>query len=129
MGSNAEGLVSVVDTRTGLVASPLSGFSWPYRILIVEEKGLVVIPDMRREVVRFVDHAARADVETLAVPGHGPQGVALTDDAETLFLSFSRTGQVAVIDLDGLAIVRRIAVGPTPDGIGWSPVVISSDGR
>ena len=128
VGSNAEGLISVVDPRTGTVTSPLAGFEWPYRILIVEERGLVVIPDLRREVLRFVDHRERTDVKTLELPGHGPQGVALTDDAATLFLSLNRSGQVAVVDLETLEIVRHIAVGPTPDGIGWSPVVISEGG-
>lgn len=124
VGSNAEGFVSVVDTETGEVDSSLDGFEWPYRILIVEEKGLVVIPDLRRNVVRFVDFAERRDIETLELPGEAPQGVALTPDRETLFLSLSGSGQVAVIDLTSLEIVRRIDVGPTPDGIGWSPLVL-----
>lgn len=124
VGSNAEGYVSVVDTETGEVDSSLSGFSWPYRILIVEDENLVVIPDLRRHHVRFVDYEGRRDIETLDLPGEGPQGVALTDDGETLFLSLSRSGQVAVIDLDSFEVVRRIDVGPTPDGIGWSPLVV-----
>ena len=124
VGSNGEGFVSVVDPRTGVVESPLSGFQWPYRILIVEEQNLVVIPDLRRSVVRFVDHETRRDLETMSLPGDGPQGVALTQDHGTLFLSLSQAGQVAVIDLGTREIVRRIDAGPTPDGIGWSPLVL-----
>lgn len=124
VGSNAEGFVSIVDTESGEVDSPLSDFGWPYRILIVEERDLVVIPDLRRNRVRFVDYDARRDITALELPGEGPQGVALTDDRGTLFLSLSQSGQVAVIDLETLEIVRRIDVGPTPDGIGWSPVVV-----
>lgn len=124
VGSNAEGLVSIVDTESGEVDSALTGFGWPYRILIVEEHDLVVIPDLRRNRVRFVDYDGRTDIETLELPGEGPQGVALTDDRSTLFLSLSQAGQVAVIDLDRLEIVRRIVVGPTPDGVGWSPVIV-----
>lgn len=124
VGSNAEGLVSIVDTESGRVDSALSGFSWPYRILIVEERDLVVIPDLRRNHVRFIDYDDRRDLEILELPGEGPQGVALTHDRDTLFLSLSQSGQVAVIDLDSLEVVRRIDVGPTPDGVGWSPVVV-----
>lgn len=124
VGSNAEGFVSVVEPRTGEVESPLSGFEWPYRILIVEEKNLVVIPDLRRHVVRFVDYEARADLGALSLPDEGPQGVALTHDKGTLFLSLSQAGQVAVIDLASRQIVRRIDAGPTPDGIGWTPLVL-----
>ena len=124
VGSNAEGFVSVVDPGTGEVASPLSGFQWPYRILIVEERDLVVIPDLRRSVVRFVEYSSRSDLETMPLPGEGPQGVALTHDKGTLFLSLSQAGQVAVIDLETREIVRRIDAGPTPDGIGWTPLVL-----
>jgi DNA-binding beta-propeller fold protein YncE len=123
-GSNARGLVSVVDTETGEVDSGLSGFEWPYRILILEERDLVVIPDMGLSAVRFVNYSARSDIETLQLPGEGPQGVALTRDRGTLFLSLSRSGQVAVIDLASRRIVRRIEAGPSPDGIGWSPLLV-----
>ncbi len=124
VGSNAQGRVSVVDTRSGRVDSRLAGFSWPYRILIVEKHGLVVIPDLRLDVVRFVRLGDRTELGTLRLPGEGPQGVALTDDGDTLFLSLSRSGEVAVIDLRSREVVRRLPVGPTPDGIGWSPIVL-----
>lgn len=123
-GSNSEGRVSVVDTETGAVDSRLSGFEWPYRILIVEERDLVIIPDLGRSVVRFIEYGSRRDLETLELPGDDPQGVALTHDRGTLFLSLSSAGQVAVIDLETRQVVRRIEAGPTPDGIGWSPVVL-----
>ncbi|MGI9629198.1 MAG: YncE family protein, partial [Longimicrobiales bacterium] len=112
VGSNAEGLVSVVDTDTGEVDSALSGFEWPYRILIIEDQDLVVIPDLGRHVVRFVNYTDRTDIATLELPGDGPQGVALTADRGTLFLSLSAAGQVAVIDLGTRQVVRRIDAGP-----------------
>ncbi len=124
VGSNDEGLVSVVETESGDVSSPLSGFEWPYRILIIEDRDLVVIPDMGRHVVRFVDYSDRTDIETLSLPGEGPQGVALTPDQGTVFLSLSRSGEIAVIDLATRRVVRRIDSGPAPDGIGWSPLVL-----
>lgn len=125
VGSNAEGHVSIVDTESGAVDSALSGFQWPYRILILEDRNLVVIPDLRRSHVRFIDYANRRDISRLDLPGEGPQGVFVTPDGSTLFLSLSQSGQVAVIDVDTREIVRRIDVGATPDGIGWSPVVLT----
>lgn len=124
VGSNQEGFVSVVDPSSGAVDSALTGFQWPYRILIIPEHDLVVIPDLRRSVVRFVRYSTRSDLETLELPGDGPQGVALTHDHGTLFLSLSEAGQIAVIDLATRRVVRRIEAGPTPDGIGWSPLVL-----
>ncbi|NIV56538.1 MAG: hypothetical protein GWN48_13680, partial [Actinobacteria bacterium] len=52
----------MVDTRSGRVDSRLAGFSWPYRILIVEKHGLVVIPDLRLDVVRFVRLGDRTEL-------------------------------------------------------------------
>lgn len=125
VGSNDEGYVSVVDTETGAVDSSLTGFQWPYRILILEDRDLVVVPDLRRSHVRFIEYDERRDIDRLEVPGEGPQGVFVTPDGATLFLSLSQAGQVAVIDLDTREIVRRIDVGPSPDGVAWSPVVLS----
>ena len=127
VGSNAMERVSVLDTRSGEIVATIPGFSWPYRILVVPERDLVVVPDMRLEVVRFIDFGERRVIESIDVPNQGPQGVALTADRGTLFLSMSATGQVAVIDLATRRIVRRIEAGPSPDGIGWSPLVLRRD--
>jgi DNA-binding beta-propeller fold protein YncE len=125
VGSNAEGVVSVVRPESGRVETDLSGFQWPYRILILEDRGVVVIPDLALNVVRFVDYATHAEVGRLELPGEGPQGITVTPDGGTLFLSLSASGQVAVIDLGSRRIVRRLQAGRTPDGIGWSPLVLA----
>jgi DNA-binding beta-propeller fold protein YncE len=124
VGSNAEGVVSVVDPGTRTVEGALSGFSWPYRILLLEERGLVVIPDLGAHTVRFVDLGTREEIDRIELPGEGPQGVTHTPDEGTLFLSLSESGAVAVIDVGTRRIVRRLAAGATPDGIGWSPLVL-----
>jgi DNA-binding beta-propeller fold protein YncE len=124
VGSNAEERVSVVDTESGEVAATIPGFSWPYRILIVEEHAVVVIPDMRLNVVRFIDFTDHREVGRIELPGEGPQGVVVTPDRGTIFLSLSASDQVAVIDLATRRVVRRLDAGPTPDGIGWSPIVL-----
>ena len=81
-------------------------------------------PTWARHVVRFVDYGDRTDIGTLPFPGEGPQGVALTPDHGTVFLSLSSSGEIAVIDLTTRRVVRRIDSGPSPDGIGWSPLVL-----
>lgn len=124
VGSNAEGKVSVVHPENGAVETALDGFRWPYRIRILEDRGVVVIPDLTLHVVRFVDYATHEEVGRIEVPEDGPQGITVTPDGGTLFLSLSAAGQVAVIDLDTRRIVRRLEAGRTPDGIGWSPLVL-----
>lgn len=122
VGSNDRGVVSILDTATGEVTTPLEGFQWPYRIRLIPERGLAVIPDLRGEALRFVDLESREDLSTLELPGAGPQGVAVTEDRGTLFLSLNARGRVAVIDLATRSVVRTLESGPTPDGIGWSPL-------
>lgn len=122
VGSNERGVVSVLDTETGDMTTALDGFGWPYRILLVPERGLAVVPDLAGDVVRFADLTSREEVGRIALPGAHPQGVTLTGDRGTLFLSLNGEGRVAVIDLGTLTVVRTLEVGGTPDGIGWSPL-------
>jgi DNA-binding beta-propeller fold protein YncE len=113
-----------VHPESGAVETALDGFRWPYRIRILEDRGVVVIPDLTLHVVRFVDYATHEEVGRIEVPDDGPQGITVTPDGGTLFLSLSAAGEVAVVDLETRRIVRRLEAGRTPDGIGWSPVVL-----
>ena len=124
VASNAEGSVSVIDTRSDRVDRALSEFGWPYRILITPDQQLVIIPDLRKHQIRFVDRASRQQLEVMEIPGAGPQGIALSSDARLLFVSLSEQDQVAVIDLATREIVRRVSTGSGPDGIGYSPLVV-----
>ncbi|HZD06500.1 MAG TPA: hypothetical protein VE173_16425 [Longimicrobiales bacterium] len=128
VGSNERGVVSILDTATGEVTTPLGGFQWPYRIRLVPEWNLAVIPDLRGNAVHFVDLASRNELSTLDLPDAAPQGLALTADGGTLFLSLNARGRVAVVDLDTRSVVRTLDVGPTPDGIGWSPLQLGEGG-
>jgi DNA-binding beta-propeller fold protein YncE len=122
VGSNEEGTVSTLDTSTGRVDTVLEEVGWPYRILLVPDHDLVVVPDLRASEVRFLRLSTREELPRLELPGTAPQGVALSGDGASLFLSLNRAGEVAVIDLETRRVVRRLPAGPTPDGVGWSPV-------
>jgi len=121
VGSNGDGTVSVLSTVDGSVDTPLAGFQWPYRILLVPERGLVVLPDFRGNQLRIVEHASKRELARLDFPGGGPQGVVLTPDGRWLFLSLNAQDRVALIDLESLEVVRYLTTGSGPDGIGWSP--------
>ena len=121
VGSNAEGTVTVIDVSSGEVRGTLEGFGFPYRILFTPDERLAIMPDFRANELRIVDRATLEELKRLDFPGGGPQGVALSGDSKTLYLSLNRQGQVVAIDLETLEVVRRYDVGPTPDGIGWAP--------
>jgi 6-phosphogluconolactonase (cycloisomerase 2 family) len=120
VGSNDEGTVSVIDPADGSIRRQLTGFSWPYRILLTRDERQVVIPDARSEVLRVFDAESGEELGSLDFSGGGPQGVALHPDDRTLFLSLSRQGRVAVVDIESMQVLGEYAAGRGPDGIGYS---------
>lgn len=120
VGSNDEGVVSVIAPEDGAVRRQLTGFSWPYRILLTKDERYVVIPDARSEVVRVFDVGSGEELGSREFRGGGPQGVTLHPDDRTLFLSLSRQGKVAVIDIESMEVLGEYATGRGPDGIGYS---------
>jgi len=117
VGSNATGKVSVVNSATGEVSTAAEGFGWPYRVLYSPDTRTVLMPDLRKEELRFIDRASRKELARLALPGKGPQGITLTPDGTYAFLSFSTGAAVAIIDVAQRKIVGELKAGETPDGV------------
>lgn len=125
VGSNARGTVSVLDAASGAIKGTIESFAWPYRILIVPDRRLTIIPDLRQHAVHFVDATTLEEVRRLELPGSGPQGVTLSPDGGTLYLSLSQQDRVAAIDLATFEVVRHYRTGARPDGVGVSALVVS----
>ena len=124
VGSNATGVVSVIDLATGSVAPAAEGLGWPYRVLFTPDLATVIIPDLRKEELRFLERASRREIGRLTFPGGGPQGVTLTPDGRYLFLSLSRQGRVAIIEVATQNLVGLLGAGETPDGVAYTTRVI-----
>ncbi|WP_411280043.1 YncE family protein [Gemmatimonas sp.] len=124
VGSNATGVLSVVDVGTGTVSTAAEGFGWPYRVLVSPDNTLVLLPDLKKEELRFVDRRTRRELGRMSLPGMGPQGIIFSPDGKYAFLSFSTGATVAVIDVAARIVVRQIAVGDTPDGVAFTTRVI-----
>lgn len=124
VGSNATGKVSVVDPRTGAVSTVLEGFGWPYRIHFTPDAALVILPDLRRQEVRFVDRSSRQERERLSFAGAGPQGIITTPDGRYALLSLSQEARIAIIDVGGRRVSGHLPAGPTPDGIVYTTRVV-----
>ncbi len=122
VGSNSQGLVSVVRTGDGQVTTAATGFGWPYRILFTPDRRRVLLPDYRGGELRVLDASTRAEVARLAFASGGPQGITLTPDGRTAFLSLSEESRVAIIDLGQLRVAGHVPAGATPDGVAYSRV-------
>jgi len=123
VGSNATGFVSVVDTRTGAVSTAAEGFGWPYRVLYSPDNRLVVMPDLRKEELRFIDRASRKELGRLTLTGKAPQGIIFSPDGKYVFLSYSQDATVAIIDVAARKVLGEIKAGETPDGVVYTPNV------
>jgi YVTN family beta-propeller protein len=124
VGSNDTGRVSVVDPATGSVTTAAEGLEWPYRVLFTPDGKTVLLPDLKREELRFVDRATRKELGRIAFPSGAPQGIITTPDGRYALESLSGQGRVAIIDIAGRQVAGYVDVGPTPDGIGYTSRVM-----
>ena len=120
VGSNATGKVSVVNPPTGAITTAAEGFGWPYRVFFTPDVKTVLLPDLRREELRFVDRSSRKELARLMFTDGGPQGITMTPDGKFILQSLSKQGRVAVIDATLRKVVGHIAAGETPDGIAYT---------
>jgi len=120
VGSNDQGLVSVLTTGTGAVATAASGFGWPYRIVLVPGGRLVLVPDLRGEALIALDRTTHAELHRMPLGGSGPQGITVTPDGRFAFQALSTQDRVLLIDLDRFETVATYESKGSPDGVAWA---------
>jgi DNA-binding beta-propeller fold protein YncE len=120
VGSNGTGKVSMVNPATGEVVTAAEGFGWPYRVLFSPDGKTVLLPDLRREELRFLDRATRREIARLSFPGGAPQGITITPDGRYALESLSGQARVVIVDLATRTVAGYLAAGVTPDGIGYT---------
>ena len=124
VGSNDEGLVTVISATDGSIQAQWSGFSWPYRILLSKDEKYAVVTDFRKNQLRIFDAQSKTELGTMEIPSSGPQGVALHPDDRTLFLSLPAQNKILVIDIASRQVLGEYPAGSSPDGIAYSSIVI-----
>ena len=124
VGSNTGEVVSVISSQDESLLVQWSGFAWPYRILLTNDERYAVIPDLRKNTVRFFDAQSKSELGTLDLPGTRPEGVTLYSDDRTLFLSLSGRNKVLAIDIVARKVLGEYETGDSPDGIGYSKLVL-----
>ena len=126
VGSNQTGRVSVVNPATGAVTTAAEGFGWPYRVLFTPDVRTVLLPDLGRHELRFVERATHRELGRLTFPDAGPQGITITPDGRYALQSLSRQSRVAIIDVNTRRVVGYLSAGETPDGIAYTTRVFAS---
>ncbi len=120
VGSNTDEVVSVISSQDESLVAQWSGFAWPYRILLTNDERYAVVPDLRKNNVRFFNAQSKTELGTLDLPGTRPEGVTLYSDDLTVFLSLSGQNKVLVIDIVKRKVLGEYKTGDSPDGIGYS---------
>jgi DNA-binding beta-propeller fold protein YncE len=121
VGSNGEGVVSVVDLDSGTVTRAAEGLRWPYRITFTPDDETVLIPDPTLHELRFLDRSSRRELGRLTFPEGAPQGITISPDGRYAFLSLSARDRVAIIDIAARRVIREVPAGPAPDGVVYLP--------
>ncbi len=132
VGGNESHMVYVLNGDSGMIEHTLEGFGMAYRIGITPDGKSAVISDPGAEKIHLYDvatHRARAviDVPPLADgQPSSPQGVAISRDGATAFVTLKSAAKVAVIDIVTAKIVKTLTVGAGSDGVGYSPLTFTA---
>jgi YVTN family beta-propeller protein len=132
VGSDKVKTVSIVTPASGKVADTIGGFGLPYRLAITPDSRTAIITDPAAAVVRFVNPATRAElgrvsfpadslVPTAEMPGSpSPEGVVVTPDGRTVFVTLQGRNRVVAIDVATRAVLATMPTGVWSDGVGYS---------
>ncbi len=134
-GGNDSHTVYVLNGETGEVAHKIEGFGMPYRIGITPDAKTAVVSDPGDEKIHIVDvatHRVRSVIpvaamsasEGGAVVNASPQGVTISRDGKTAFVTLKAVARVAVVDIATATITAMLPVGAGSDGVGYTPFVV-----
>jgi YVTN family beta-propeller protein len=135
VGGNDSKKVYVLNGETGAVTHTLDGFGMAYRLGITPDGKTAVVSDPGDEKIHLVDVATHAVRATIAVPAmatadgvaetlSSPQGVTISRDGATAFVTLKSVARVAIVDIATARITGTLPVGAGSDGVGYSPIVV-----
>ncbi len=130
VGGNESHQVYVLNAETGAVQHTIPGFGMPYRIGITPDGKTAVVSDPGAEKIHLVDvasHTVRSviAVEAMAGVAASPQGVTVSRDGTTAFVTLKAVGRVAAVDIASARIVGMLTVGEGSDGVGYTTRVLT----
>jgi len=140
VGSNKAKTVTVVRPASSAVGDTIGGFGMPYRMAITPDGRTAIITDPPSGQLRFISTATRAEfgritfaadsiVSTAEFPGSPcPEGLIVTPDGRTVYVTLQGRNLVAAIDIATRRIVALMPTGVWSDGVAYSPLTRAASG-
>jgi YVTN family beta-propeller protein len=111
--------ISIIETDSFRVVGTIDlPTQYSNRLTFSPDGSRVIVSDLRGTQVVVIDPASRSITAKVDVGG-GSEGLLVTPDGTTAFISVSTAGHVAVLDLRTLTVSARITGFSNPDGIAW----------
>lgn len=130
VGGNESHAVYVLNGQTGAIEHTLPNFGMAYRVGITPDGRTAVMSDPGSEKIHIYDvatHAQRAVIDVAPMDGgqpSSPQGITISRDSRTAFVTLKAAAKVAIVDLASAKITGTLTVGAGSDGVGYSPLVV-----
>jgi YVTN family beta-propeller protein len=134
VASNQAKTVNIVSPASGTVTDTIGGFGMPYRMAITSDGRTAIITDPPGAEVRFMNVATRQElgrvtfaadslVPTAEFPGSPcPEGVIVTPDGRTAFVTLQGRNRVVAIDVATRTVIATMPTGTWSDGVAYSPL-------
>ncbi len=125
LGSNNTGMVFVVDVGTRTVVDSIQTSGWPYRIAFTPDASLAIVTNPESDEIWLIDTATRSVRKRISVQptgggGRRPFGIAVAPAGDRAWITMSASAEVGELDLRTGMMIRWMATGQVPDGIGYA---------
>lgn len=120
VANNYRSTVTRVNPQTMEKLGEVTTGQWPVAVASNENTPFPVSVHMADDTIGFINPVTRRIEESLWV-GDEPSNIVLSADGKFAYVTLSTSGKVAVIDLTGREVVKRISVGAFPKAIAISP--------
>ncbi len=121
--ASPRGNVAVVDTASKKLLQVLDAkVAGANRVKFTPDGKYVLVSSLANQTggnVVVFDVASRKELKRIAA-GTGAGGIVVQPDGARAYVSCSRDGYVAVIDLKTMSMIGKIDAGRTPDGLTWA---------
>ncbi|MCB9897716.1 MAG: hypothetical protein H6825_06920 [Planctomycetes bacterium] len=137
--NRAADTLSVLDTETLEVVAELPCAGFPIRVAFTPDGRRALVTSAQADALTVFDATTREPLERLVLQADladdagsrlfgeafagsaAPVGVLVTPDGRRAFVACTNADRVFVLDLERLVFTGAIALGPQPDGMGFSP--------